>query len=175
MKNLKNEVLTTPKGKAIFPWLTNADIQFDSDGKFHTKLECEQNECAKIIKAINDEIEKKAGEVNNPNKKITYAPRPYEISADGKCILKFKTKFKPNLLDNNLKALPDDVQIFGDSILRITFEVFGYNMPVGIGCSLRIKTVQVIELVTGTPGGSLGDLKAEPIVEPKVSQQHQDY
>jgi hypothetical protein len=37
MKNLKNEVLTTPKGKAIFPWLTNADIQFDSDGKLLQK------------------------------------------------------------------------------------------------------------------------------------------
>jgi len=171
MTNLKNEVLTTPKGRAIFPWLTNADIQFDSEGKFHTKLECEQNECAKIIKAINDEIENKAKEVSDPNKKITYANKPYSISDDGKCVFKLQTKFKPNLLDNNMKALASDVQIWGDSILRITFEVFGYNMPVGIGVSLRIKTVQVIELVTGTPGGSLGDLKVEPVVEPKIKQE----
>ena len=173
MTNLKNEVLTTPKGRAIFPWLTNADIQFDSEGKFHTKLECEKTECEKIISAINGEIAKqvKAQHELDPNKKITYANKPYSISDDGKCVFKLQTKFKPNLLDNNMKALASDVQIWGDSILRITFEVFGYNMPVGIGVSLRIKTVQVIELVTGTPGASLGDLKVEPDVAPKEKQE----
>jgi len=170
MTNLKNEVLTTPKGRAIFPWLTNADIQFVNEGKFHTKLECNQNECGKIIGVINDVIEKKAKEVKDPKKEVYFANKPYSISSDGKCVFKLQTKFKPNLVDNNLKTLPDDVQIWGDSILRITFEVFGYNMPVGIGASLRIKTVQVIELVTGTPGGSLGDLKVEP-VEPKEKQE----
>ena len=70
-----------------------------------------------------------------------------------------------------MNALADEVNVFGDSVLRITFELFGYNMPVGIGCSLRMKTVQVIELVTGTPGGALGDLKVEPDVTPKVKEQ----
>ena len=173
MTNLKKPVFTSPKGKAIHPWVTNADIQFDSEGKYHTKLECKQNECAKIIKAINDEIETKvkAQQELDPNKKITYANKPYVITTEGNCIFNFKTKFKPVLLDNKMNALADEVNVFGDSVLRITFELFGYNMPVGIGCSLRMKTVQVIELVTGTPGGALGDLKVEPDVTPKVQEQ----
>ena len=173
MTNLKNEVLTTPKGRAIFPWLTNADIQFDSEGKFHTKLECEKTECEKIISAINGEIAKqvKAQHELDPNKKITYANKPYSISDDGKCVFKLQTKFKPNLLDNNMKALANDVQIWKDSVVRITFETYGYNQAVGIGCKLYPLTVQVLELVTGSPNAKLGDLKVEPDVEPKEKQE----
>tara|TARA_R110000824_G_scaffold227238_2_gene415078 strand:- start:395 stop:925 length:531 start_codon:yes stop_codon:yes gene_type:complete len=173
MINLKKPVLTTPVGNAIHPWVSNADVQFHPEGKFHTKLECEQNECAKIIKAISDEIEAKSNEQQklDANKKITYANKPYEITADGKCVFKLQTKFRPTILDNKLKPLADDVKIFGGSKLRITFEAFGYNMPVGIGCSLRMKQVQVLELVTGTLGDALGDLKVEPDVQPKIKQE----
>ncbi len=44
-------------------------------------------------------------------------------------------------------------------------------MPIGIGSTLRLKTVQVLELVTGTStNNTLGDLKAEQMVEPKIKQ-----
>ena len=43
-------------------------------------------------------------------------------------------------------------------------------MPKGIGCTLRIKAVQVLELVTGKSSNTLGELKAEPIVTPKVKE-----
>jgi len=60
--------------------------------------------------------------------------------------------------------------------LQITFEPYAWNMPVGIGCTLRIKTVQVVQLVTGKVADTLGDLKAEPVVAPKVNQEaHNDY
>ena len=161
MTNLKKPVLTTPVGNAIHPWISNADVQFHPEGKFHTKL------------AISDEIEAKsnAQQKLDANKKITYANKPYEITADGKCVFKLQTKFRPTILDNKLKPLADDVKIFGGSKLRITFEAFGYNMPVGIGCSLRMKQVQVLELVTGTLGDALGDLKVEPDVQPKIKQE----
>ena len=160
MTNLKKPVLTTPVGNAIHPWISNADVQFHPEGKFHTK-------------AISDEIDAKTNEQQklDANKKITYANKPYEITADGKCVFKLQTKFRPTILDNKLKPLADDVKIFGGSKLRITFEAFGYNMPVGIGCSLRMKQVQVLELVTGTLGDALGDLKVEPDVQPKIKQE----
>ena len=75
---------------------------------------------------------------------------------------------QPDLRSADMTKLPMESQIWGDSILRITFVTNPWNMPIGIGCSLRIKTVQVIELVTGTGGNNLGDLKPEPLVDPKV-------
>ena len=44
-------------------------------------------------------------------------------------------------------------------------------MPIGIGCTLRLKAVQVLELVTGKSSNNLGDLKAEPTVEPIIKEQ----
>ena len=46
-------------------------------------------------------------------------------------------------------------------------------MPVGIGCTLRIKTIQGLELVTGKTSNTLGDLKVETMVEPKVKEQEE--
>ena len=56
-------------------------------------------------------------------------------------------------------------------MLKITFEPYSWNMPIGIGCTLRLKTVQVLELVTGKQSDTLGDLKVEPVVAPKVNEE----
>ena len=45
-------VLTSPKGKAIFPHLTEADTMFHPEGLFHVKLECPKAESEKILSAI---------------------------------------------------------------------------------------------------------------------------
>ena len=44
-------------------------------------------------------------------------------------------------------------------------------MPIGIGCTLRIKTVQVVQLVTGKVADTLGELKPKPMVAPKVKDE----
>ena len=44
-------------------------------------------------------------------------------------------------------------------------------MPLGIGCTLRIKTIQVLELVTSKASDTLGELKAETMVAPKVKDE----
>ena len=55
-------VLTTPKGKAIFPHLTEADTMFHPEGLFHVKLECPKTESEKIISVIRNGI---AQEIKN--------------------------------------------------------------------------------------------------------------
>ena len=77
----------------------------------------------------------------------------------------------PNLLNADLSEFEKTQTIWGGSILKITFEPYAWNMPIGIGCTLRLKAVQVLELVTGKSSNTLGDLKAEPIVAPKVKEQ----
>ena len=66
-----------------------------------------------------------------------------------------------------------NLKIWIEIILKITFEPYSWNMPVGIGCTLIIKTIQVLELVTGKTSNTLGDLKVETMVEPKVKEQEE--
>lgn len=178
--------ITTPKGKAIFPHLTEADYKFKSEGEYHVKLECLKSECENIIQTVGSLIAAKVKEQHDqdPNKAITKAPLPYVIE-DDKVIFNFKMRAsgrrkddgktftqKPILLQADLKTpLEEGTQIWGDSILRIVAEPNPYNMPIGIGCTLRLKTVQVIELVTGKSKNTLGELEAAPVVAPKVKSE----
>ena len=178
-------ILTSPKGRAIFPHLTEPDTKFKPEGEYHVKLECNKADCEKIVKKIKDCVALKVKEehTKNPNVKINYAPLPFE-EKDEKIIFNFKMKASgtrrdnkktftqsPVLMDAELKPLGHDVQIWGDSILRITFEPHSYSMPVGLGCTLRLKTVQVLQLVTGKATNTLGELKAEPMVAPVVKTE----
>jgi len=178
-------VLTTPKGKAIFPHLTEADTMFHPEGLFHVKLECPKADSEKIISAIKSgiamEIKKQNDE--NPNKSIKYANAPYEV-IDEKVVFNFKLKAsgtrkvdgktftqKPVISNADLTAFDDTLQIWGDSILRVNFEPYFWNMPIGIGCTLRLKEVQVCELVTGSASTSKADFVVEPMVEPKIKTE----
>jgi len=178
-------ILTSPKGKAIFPHLTEPDTKYKAEGEYHVKLECNKSEGQNIIALIGSEIAKKVKEQHDldPKKPITKAPLPY-LEENDKVIFNFKLKAsgirksdqkhftqKPDLVNADLSPLGPDVQIWGDSILRVTFEPYAWNMPIGIGCTLRIKAVQVLELVTGKSSNTLGELKAEPIVAPKVKEE----
>ena len=51
-----------------------------------------------------------------------------------------------------------DQKIWGDSILKITFEPYAWNMPVGIGCTLRLVYCQIDELVEGSENKTLPPL-----------------
>ena len=177
-------ILTSPKGKAIFPHLTEPDTKYKAEGEYHVKLECLKSECVAILKQIKDVVAYavKVQHDNNPNAKIKYAPLPFE-EEDENVIFNFKMKasgtrrdnFKtftqhPVLVNADLTPLGSDVQIWGDSKLRITFEPHSYiSSAIGLGVTLRLKSVQVLELVTGKSSNTLGELKVEPMVEPKVS------
>ena len=177
-------ILTSPKGKAIFPHLTEPDTKYKAEGEYHVKLECNKSEGQNIIALIGSEIAKKVKEQHDqdPKKPMTKAPLPY-VEVNDKVVFNFKMKAsgirksdgkhftqKPVLVNADLSPVEPDMQIWGDSILKITFEPYAWNMPIGIGCTLRLKAVQVLELVTGKSSNTLGELKAEPIVTPKVKE-----
>jgi len=178
-------ILTSPRGVAEYPYLTEPDVVFNPEGLFHTKLVCKKSDCAKIIKSIDDMIalEVKKQHDLDPNKPVKKAPLPYSIDNE-EVTFNFKMKAQgvrksdgktftqaPNLLNADLSEFEKTQTIWGGSILKITFEPFAWNMPIGIGCTLRLKSVQVLELVTGKSSNTLGELKAEPIVAPKVKEQ----
>ena len=74
-----NKYLTTPEGKAIYPYLTHTDTEFKSEGLYHTKLECDQKDCQNLIKKIDDIVAQqvKLQHDQSPKKPIKKAPLPY--------------------------------------------------------------------------------------------------
>ena len=180
-------ILTTPKGTAQWPYLTEPDIEFNPEGLFHTKLSCKKTESVNIKKTIDDMIalEVKKQHDLNPDKAIKKS-LPYTEEGDD-IVFNFKMKAsgvrksdkkaftqEPNIVNADLTPFDKSLKIWGDSILKITFEPYAWNMSIGIGCTLRIKTVQVLELVTGKLSDTLGDLKAEPVVAPTLNQEAPD-
>jgi len=178
-------ILTSPEGISEYPYLSEPDTMFNPEGLFHTKLVCKKSESEKVKKAIDDMIasEVKKQHDQDPNKQIKKAPLPYEERGE-EIIFNFKMKAsgvrksdnkpftqEPNLLNADLTPFDKDQKIWGGSKLKITFEPYAWNMPIGIGCTLRLKTVQVLELVTGKSTNSLGELKVEPVVAPKVKDE----
>ena len=182
-------ILTSPKGKAEWPHLVDPDIEFNPDGLYHTKLVCKKSESLEVKKAIDDLIaqEVKKQHDQDPKKAIKKAPLPYNES-DDEITFNFKlrasgkrksdgTPFtqEPNIVNADLTPFDTNQKIWSDSVLKITFEPYTWNMPLGIGCTLRIKTIQVLELVTSKASDTLGELKAETMVAPKVKDEEAHY
>jgi hypothetical protein len=159
-------IYTTNFGEALYPYLTIPDMKFDPQGKYHVKLKLKSDEAQTDISIINEVIAKKIAEFTkeNPNKEIKRSELPYQSTDDGYVIFNFKMKAsginsktkqpfeqKPKIFDHNLDLLPEDKSIWGGSIIRVTYEPFGYSGPAtGIGCTLRLKSVQVKKLVEGS-------------------------
>ena len=71
---------------------------------------------------------------------------------------------RPAIFDNDLKPLNKDLIVWGGSTLRVSFFPREWYTPLlGAGCSLRMKSVQVKNLVEGSSmnGSSQGFEKVE--------------
>ena len=186
------KIRTTSFGKAIYPHLTKADYKFKSEGLYHVNLELPEGDAKSEVSIINETIKMIVVDQHkkNGNKDVKRAPLPYETK-DGKTIFKFKMKAsgvnsktkqsftqKPSLYDNKLNEFPQDKTIWGDSIIRVSYEPHGYYTDfAGAGCTLRLKSVQVKDLVEGSNGasgfspveGNMNKISALPGPEQKVS------
>ena len=47
-------ILTSPKGRAIFPHLTEPDTKVKTEGEYHVQLECNKAECEIRVEKIRD-------------------------------------------------------------------------------------------------------------------------
>ena len=171
---------TSPFGKAIYPHLNSPDVKFKAEGEYHLKLELGDKDAKEVLKVINEtldnalEDEKK----NSKKKNVTKSSHISYKKEDGKHIFSFKMKAKgfnkkngeaftqkPALFDNELKPLDPDLQIWGGSNLRVSYTPYGwYKQQLGgAGVTLRLKSVQVKDLVQGSSsnGGGHGFTKTD--------------
>jgi len=165
--NTKQKMELTSFGEALYPYLNKPDTEYSAEGIYQVKLKLSRADAEKDIKVINDIISQEVAKEHKAKPGNTgllkRAPLPYVIEGDV-VTFKFKTKFKPTLIDHNAKALPEDVTVWGGSIMRINYTPSGYNVSsTGIGCSLRLVSCQIKQLVEGS-NATQGMEAVEPVV-----------
>jgi hypothetical protein len=161
----KSVRLTSPKGTAVYPWLNEPDRRFDNSGVYGVTLRLNATDkdtvdfIAKVKKVAADHFEAIKKETKKAPKK---ADLPIKMVVDedgnetGEVDIKFKLKSqggsgdktwtqKPALFDSQGKPMKDKVG--GGSIIKVGTEIAPFFTPtIGVGVTLRLKAVQVIDL-----------------------------
>ena len=179
---MAKRLMTTPRGRAIWPHLHAPDTKFDAAGVYSTKLNLSASAARPLIEAL-EEMQKqaadeavKSGEFK-PRKRgetVKLGDLPFVEEEDGSFTFNFKLKasgktrdgreFKqsPTIFDAFGKAVPGGLKVGGGSTIRVSFEPSGfYTALVGASVTLRLKAVQVIDLVD-FGGGSADYYGFEP-------------
>lgn len=166
MRKKKNVRLTTPKGTAIYPWLTEPNRKFNPAGDYGVTLRLSRADAGDFVDKLNEIFgEHYEATVKEKKKKVKRSDLPIEDVVDdqgndtGEIDIKFKLKAayeydgktiqqRPTLIDANRGPLNGDERIGSGSTIRVGCEVFPYYVPsIGCGISLRCRVVQILELV----------------------------
>lgn len=166
----ENNIITTPKGKANYCWLNRPDTTFNPDGTYQTNLilDPKDKKTKALCKQIKEAYEEAKIEFKKKNKKKKYAALPYFKNEDGDIEIKFSQKAKiktksgdvfektVNIYDS--KKNPCKANIGQGTIMKVAFEIISYYHPKnGTGVTLRLKAVQIFELVEYTGSQDASD------------------
>lgn len=162
----------TPAGTAQYPYLTKPDTKFNPDGEYKLKLEIPGDKAQDLVTFLDEQfaLAQEKAKKENAGKKIKPGNEPYEIDQDsGKVTVNFKLKAKvtpkngepfeqkPAIFDAKGKPIMGDAKVGGGSKVKVAYEVLPYYTAIaGAGVSLRMKAVQVIELVEYSGGAGAG-------------------
>jgi hypothetical protein len=169
--------IVTPKGIAIYPWLHKPDTKFEATGVFKVTLRLPADEAADLIQKIRDVVKVKyaeAKEINEKNeangkrsKDIKVVNPFYPVIGEdqeetGEIDFVFKMKhiitrddgstreMRPVILDSQKIELNPVPEIHYGSVIRVNAHIDPYlqNMDqIKVGATLRLRAVQIIELV----------------------------
>ncbi len=156
------QLLTTPAGKAVYPYLQVPDTKFNDDGLYNVKLHVSEEDYNGFKEKIDELFEEalKAEQQRQGKKKISMAPSsPLRITDEGdheiyaKQEAKKMTKSK-GLLQfsvasfNATGAKIKMPAIAGGSILKLAVVPNFWFVPSqGFGYTLRLRAVQIIDLI----------------------------
>jgi len=170
-ENKKREILLTPKGVAVFPYLTAPDTKFKKEGEYRVRLRLPKADAEDLMEIIDAEMEAAVEQAKKDNpkkaKKIKMADAPYsEVTDDdgkptGDVEFNFKMpakiekddgtviRMRPAIFDAKGKPFKSGKPIYSGSTLIVAFYIMPfYTDLVGAGVSLRLQAVQVLDLKT---------------------------
>lgn len=165
----KTKIYTTPVGRAKFCHLVAPSTKFKPEGEFDVTLLLEGQEAADLMALIDEAIQANLDEIKK-NKKghIKENDPPYAPDIDkegndtGATAFKFKQlassmskdgaqkyEFSVAIFDSAKKIIHPKNIGFGTK-LKVAYEINPYYVAsTGAGVQLRMKAVQIIELVNG--------------------------
>lgn len=172
-KRVRAQVHTSPKGVAVFPWITKPDTRFNADGVYQTGLRLSEEDGQTVLALVSAEHDKNlvAVKAANKGKKIKEADLPIqaEIDEDGNENGSYLARFKLNAQfkqdDKIIKTAPaifdakgNKIELdalWGGSVIRVAFSMHPYyTATVGAGVSLRLRGVKALTLSAGNGGGA---------------------
>ena len=163
--------LTSPKGTAVYPNLNKPSIKFDNDGVYEIKLRIKKEDCGAFIKEIEGLYEANyKAKCEEKGSKRKRADLPFKDVLDkdtdkptGEVEFKFKMKAsgtrqdgnrweqRPKIFDGAGNPMPKPghklPNIGSGTTCKVAFEVRGWDAPIGVGISLKLKAVQIIDLI----------------------------
>lgn len=190
--------ITTDIGEAIYPHLTgNGNTKFENDGVFELSLRLPQMKAdiliANIIEATKEQVVamQSAYKFNIQTCKKAATPWKPSVDKDKNPIagyMDFKIKqnricgkgekqwtFTPDLFDASAQPLNPDTQIGSGSKVIVVFEPNAWWVKNELGFNLRLKAVQVVDLVTGNArtaaGYGLSPLGPEKPFKPLTAEE----
>jgi len=166
--------LTTPVAKLKYPKLIEPETKFNPEGVYKATAVIDSAEAAALADALDDLLTRHKASLKqqDPSKKdwkLADLPYGYE-EVDGKPCFVIKTKMKakgidrdgrawssvPALFDSKGQPVRDRDSLKGmwsGTVAKVNFEACPfYQAALGAGITLRLKAVQIIDLVEG--GGS---------------------
>ena len=171
-----SKVITTPKGKAVWPRIDTPDTKFDEDGVYSCKLHVSEGDFKAfeaIVKPQLDAAYNAECSRQGKDKIRMAASSPLRINDDGdyeiyaKQKAKVHTKSKGTLeftiaaVDSQGKKI-EMPKIGSGSTLKMAVEVNTWFVPSqGFGYTLRLRAVQVLDLVEYGGGSSSFGFGAE--------------
>tara|TARA_B100001059_G_scaffold156962_1_gene156508 strand:- start:19173 stop:19766 length:594 start_codon:yes stop_codon:yes gene_type:complete len=164
----EKKIHTTPVGVANYPYIFTADTQFEKAGVFSVKLILSDSEAKPFVKVYEETLKARQQKENTDKRS---AHNQYKVLKDGGIEFKFKLKQKVTMRDgtdfeqrpkilNADKTVAEEQPVYSGSKMKIAFQaVSWHNNLQGVGVSLRLKAVQLIEVVSEKPKSN-GDKKS---------------
>ena len=168
--NMKNERITSPTGVASWPYLTEPDTKFDVDGKYKITLLIPVADGGDEFVGMLEEKHTAHYDMFCADKgeALKKSDLPVKMITDDDGIQQYQIKFslkakgerngkkweqRPMLFDAGMKPITgpalDSINVGSGTTCRIGFEVCPYYTGmIGMGLSLRLKAVQIIDLVS---------------------------
>lgn len=158
--------LISPKGVASYPRLNEPDTKFKPEGEYSVNLLVDPEDgkefAAKVKEIVKQYYKEQCSLLKKKELKLAELPIKKDTDKEGNETGKLRIKFalaakvkskrsgkeweqRPALFDSKNK--PFSERVGGGSVIRVSTDVFPWYTPaLGVGCSLRCKAVQVLDL-----------------------------
>jgi|TARA_B100001093_G_scaffold241460_1_gene231200 hypothetical protein len=160
--------ITTPKGIAFYPRLATPDTEWNKDGVYSCKLHLSETDYKAFELQINEIVNKayKAECVKHGKEsiKLSDVKKPLRVTDNGdfeifgkqvaaKDTRKGRLEFKVSAFDAKGNKLEEMPNVGSGSTLKMALEIYPYFTELnGFGYSLRLKAVQILDLVEYNTG-----------------------